>query len=141
MTRPRGTSRSIESTVREKALGDESSGAIGLLEQDEGGFGLDMWQGTDHRLVVGLLPYLADDAPSQTLYDLARRLLVSNAKAPEGTADGIQLLALRVGHLAAMGEFEAVDALIGFAPTRNPNESGSMGSPTTSVMPAPSTSW
>ena len=46
--------------------------SLGLLEPADGGFGKDMWAGTDRALVEALLPRLPDRYRSAVLRDLAR---------------------------------------------------------------------
>lgn len=89
--------------------------AVGLLEEADGGFGLDMWRGTSRSLVERMLPRLAAGGTSRARNDLTRRLLLSTAIPPEGEA-GVSLLALRIERLAAMGEGAAMNHLLRAAP-------------------------
>lgn len=61
--------------------------ALGLLEPSEGGFGKDMWAGTDRAVVEALVPRLPDRYRSAVLRDLARRLLLSRAAPPQRFAE------------------------------------------------------
>ena len=87
----------------------------GTLEPRDGGFGLDMWQGTDRIKVERLLPAL-QATPSPVLAELTRRLLLSNAIAPAGRGSGKNLLPLRAGLLADMGLVEDAIALLRLVP-------------------------
>ncbi|HEX7968502.1 MAG TPA: hypothetical protein VF502_09795 [Stellaceae bacterium] len=76
-----------------------------------------MWQGTPRALVAAALPRLAPTT-SPTLRDLARRLLLSNAEAPQGPdmPDRPNLAALRVERLMALGEVDGALALLDALP-------------------------
>ncbi len=101
--------------------------SVGILDPEHGGFSGDLWRGTERRTVERLLPRLPGAMGSATMRDLARRLLLSNAAPPEsrpGEASerGINLLALRVGRLAAMGDFAGLSGLLEVAPQRYDSE-------------------
>ncbi|PCJ61117.1 MAG: hypothetical protein COA65_02570 [Rhodospirillaceae bacterium] len=97
--------------------------SIGLLDADAGGFGVDMWQGTDGGLVAQLLPRLPAAPRSPTLRALQRRLLLSTATAPGNGVLQANLLPLRIDRLAAMGETKAVIELARIVPTHAMDES------------------
>ena len=96
--------------------------SFGVLEADQGGFGIEMWSGSDRRIVEWLLPKLPVTAHSRVMRDLMRRLLLSNATAPQGPSDGPSLIALRVSGLMAMGDMEAVESLLAVAPVHLDDE-------------------
>lgn len=101
--------------------------SVGILDPERGGFPADLWRGTERRTVERLLPYLPGALGSATMRNLARRLLLSNAAAPaarpgESSDRGMNLLALRVGRLAAMGDFEGLSGLLEAAPQRYDTE-------------------
>lgn len=101
--------------------------SVGILDPEHGGFPGDLWRGTDRRTVERLLPNLPGALGSATMRDLARRLLLSNAAPPasrpgQSAKRGTNLLALRVGRLAAMGDFEGLSGLLEVAPQRYDNE-------------------
>ncbi|MBK1698487.1 hypothetical protein CKO21_14660 [Rhodovibrio salinarum] len=106
-------------------LDEMSLETLGVLDSNSGALGADMWAGTPRRRVEALLPRLPGNLDAPVLRDLARRLLLSPAVAPErqhaqgGTRD---LLALRVDRLAAIGATDAVMRLIDALPrnTRSP---------------------
>src|SRR5204862_4125878 len=74
----------------------------GTLEPDKGGFGIDMWRGTDRVRVERLLPLLKPTS-SPILAELTRRLVLSNAASPAGKGSGASLLPPRARLLADMG--------------------------------------
>src|SRR5690348_10269224 len=82
-----------------------------------------MWQGTPRPLVAAALPRLQPTG-SPALQDLSRRLLLSNAIAPQGAdpADGPSLGALRVSRLMALGDADDARALIDALPTSTGGE-------------------
>ena len=105
----------VRSAVEVVTVRAPISEAMGLYEKAEGGYGVDMWRGTPSALVELLLPRLPAGATSRTVNDLAARLLLSTATPPENSG-GTSLLALRIERLAAMGEVEAMNALLRAAP-------------------------
>ena len=96
--------------------------AVGLLFGADGGFGIDMWRGTPRVVVERLLPRLPAPAPTATMRDMMRRLLLSAADVPAGDtilpAGGPGLLMLRMERLAAAGDTEAVTGLMQAASVR-----------------------
>jgi hypothetical protein len=90
----------------------------GTLTAEQGGFGADMWRGTDRALVERLLPKLPVNTPSATMRDLMRRMLLSIARVPEGNSEGASLVAIRVRLLADMGDLVAVNTLLNATPGR-----------------------
>ncbi len=100
--------------------------SVGILDPEHGGFSGNLWRGTERHTVERLLPHLPGALGSATMRDLARRLLLSNAAPPAtrpgATERGMNLLALRVGRLAAMGDFEGLSGLLEVAPQRYDNE-------------------
>lgn len=90
----------------------------GTLSESQGGFGLNMWQGTERFLVETLLPRLPVQTASPAMRDLMRRLLLSTALVPQGKSTGVSLAALRVELLAKMGDQAGVNALLDAIPNR-----------------------
>jgi hypothetical protein len=110
---------------------------VGTLTEEQGGFGFNMWEGTNRSLIKKLLVKLPYNTPSRTMRGLMRRLLLSTAKTPsEVTAakkdvspenipvstggiktDG-ELLVMRIERLSAMGDTSAVYDLLQVAPNR-----------------------
>jgi hypothetical protein len=87
----------------------------GTLEPDKGGFGIDMWRGTDRVRVERLLPLLKPTA-SPVLADLMRRLILSNAASPAGKGNATSLLQTRVRLLSDMGFVEDAVAVLKLLP-------------------------
>jgi hypothetical protein len=111
------------------AAADQDQGAIqveslqaldpssaGILDEDQGGLGVDMWAGTRRALVERLLPRLPAGSHSRAMRSLTRALLLSTAKVPDGAATAPSLLGLRVERLVAAGNMEAVRQLLKVAP-------------------------
>ena len=94
---------------------------VGLLDENRGGFGIDMWRSTSLALLERVLPSLPMGTPSPAMQDLARRLLLSDARAPAGEGLGSNLLAIRIERLIAGGETEAANQLIALAAARAPD--------------------
>lgn len=97
------------------AAGTVDPESVGLIEEADGGFGFDMWRGSDRGVVERLLPMLPTGLTSRAMNGLVRRLLLSTAAPPAGRA-GINLLALRIERLAAMGDGVAVNHLMRASP-------------------------
>lgn len=98
----------------------------GVLTQEQGGFGVDMWQQTSRVLVNAFLPKLPVEASSPAMRSLMRRLLLTAATPPEVSAKGKtdkpgSLIAERVRMLAAMGDFVGVSNLLNVTPSHQTN--------------------
>jgi len=94
---------------------------LGVLGPNDGGFGVDLWAGTDRRVLEALLPRLPSGTSSPAVFDLARRLLLSDAIMPQALMAGgslapVDLLQVRLQRLAAMGEIEGLSRLLGLLP-------------------------
>ena len=112
--------------------------SVGLLDPSQGGFGADLWKGTDKALVERLLPKLATATPSRFSRELTLKLLLSRAPAPQGAAPGAtpgaaqgatktapgsrSLLTLRVERLLALAEVESAVKLLRLAPAETAGE-------------------
>ncbi len=101
--------------------------SIGTLDPGAGGFGIEMWQGTDRQVVMRLLRRLPDNMNSPTMHSLTRRLLTSIAAPPRSQREGsageeASLLALRVERLMTLGEVHAVNDLLAVVPSRQDEE-------------------
>ena len=90
--------------------------SAGLIDDAEGGLGADMWRGIARPLVERLLPRMPVATSSPAMGELARRLLLTRARVPQGAATVSSLLGLRVERLAAAGDTGAVNALMSLAP-------------------------
>ena len=113
---PRGAASKGSKEIEVGALEAVDPSSIGLLSEEQGGLGLEMWAGTRRALVERLLPRLPMGTSSRAMQSLARRLLLSTAVAPEEPARGPSLLALRVERLAAGGLSNDTNALLELVP-------------------------
>ncbi|MFQ5764703.1 MAG: hypothetical protein ACE5GT_07235 [Rhodospirillales bacterium] len=102
-----------------KSIDPDTAGA---LTEDRGGFGTDMWKGTDRAIVERLLPQLPVYSASSVMRDLMRRMLLSIARVPEGKSEGASLVAIRARLLAAMGDLVAVNTLLNATPGRGTDQ-------------------
>lgn len=109
--------------VEIKSLSDVDPDSVGVIDAAQGGFAVDMWEGTGRALVARLLPLMPVRVRSMTMRDLMRRLLLTRATVPKGKPDGRSLLALRVEGLFAMGGIEGARQLLDSAPGQPVEES------------------
>lgn len=109
--------------VTATTLAPVDAGWIGVLGEAAHPLPQTMWQGTPRALVAAALPRLAPTG-SPVLQDLSRRLLLSNAVAPQGAdaPDAPSLATLRVGRLMALGDADGALALIDALPTTMSSE-------------------
>lgn len=117
-----GTALVSPTNVQVDRLQSIDPDAAGVLDEKQGGLGIGMWRGTSRAVVEALLPQLPVNAASPVMRNLMRRLLLSNAAAPEGSPGSASLMALRVGRLVAMGDLAGVNDLLNAAPARTQNE-------------------
>jgi len=108
---------SVVTIIEEDTLPAPNSEWIGVLDDSRAGLGSSMWRGTKRAVVSQLLPQLPAAMRSRTARDLARRLLLTNAEAPDGTAAGDSLVTLRLDRLHAMGDFAGVADLLRVGPS------------------------
>jgi hypothetical protein len=96
--------------------------SVGVLDDAQGGLGMQMWRGTDRAVVARMMPLLPHRAGSPTVRDLMRRLLLTRATAPKAPASGDAaaapggktgdkaetpgLLGLRIEALFAIGDLD-----------------------------------
>ena len=122
---PAESGGAVQTGIQVGALRAVDPSAVGLLHEGGGGLGTRMWAGTSRLLVERLLPRLVMPAPSPTMQDLARRLLLSAADTPVGATAvepaATSLLALRIERLAAAGDNDAVTELLRAASVRFDN--------------------
>ena len=105
-----------EGTVEVQSLRAIDVSSAGLIDDAEGGLGVDLWRGIARPLVERLLPRLPVATASPAMRDLARRLLLTRARVPAGPATVPSLLGLRVERLSAAGDTASVNALMSLAP-------------------------
>ncbi len=101
--------------------------SIGILDMANGGFGRNMWHGSKRTAVERLLPRLPGAMTSATMRSLARRLLLSDAAPPRtrvagGEEGAVNLLAVRVDRLAALGDVRGLNDLLRVVPRRHDDE-------------------
>ncbi len=113
-----------DDSIKAAPLSPVDAAWVGTLDESAHPLPQQMWQGTPRTLVAAALPQLAATT-SPTLQQLSRRLLLSNAGAPQGgdPAGGPSLAALRVGRLAALGDVDDALAVIEALPTALRDES------------------
>lgn len=103
-----------------QSLQTTDADSVGTLTEDEGGFGIDMWEDTSRSRVERLMPKLPVNSSSRTMRSLMRRLLLSTAKAPEGEPvspkAGKDLIGTRIELLASMGDIKSVTELLKVIP-------------------------
>ena len=108
--------------VEVQALQAVDPDSVGIIDDQDGGLGADMWAGADRAFVGRLLALLPRRVGSPTMRDLMKRLLLTRAMAPERAPDAPSLLSLRVDALFALGELESAAALLAGAPIGPANE-------------------
>ena len=121
-------------------LADIAPEAIGTLGAEDGGFAIDMWDGTAREVIEDLLQRVPARMTSRTMRDLMRRLLLSVAPPPVAppravaSADGTpgaaarsaampsRLLVLRAQRLAELGDIPALISLLSVVPAHAEQE-------------------
>lgn len=96
-------------------LKDVDPSVAGLLDEINGGLGLNMWAGSNRSRIEHLLRKLPMGTLSPVIQDLARRLLLSTAAVPSGEKLFPSLLGIRVERLMAGGHIEEVNELLELA--------------------------
>lgn len=76
---------------------------LGSLSMETGGFGRDVWTGSDRRALELLIPLVPVGAPSATMAHLTQRLLLTAAPFPAGVTSGASMLNLRLERLFVAG--------------------------------------
>jgi len=102
--------------IREERLGGVNPESVGTLDDGRGGLGSGLWAGTPRATVVAMMGRLPLRYRSPALRDLARRLLLTQASAPQGLIVGQSLVTLRLDRLYAMGDLTGAAALAKAAP-------------------------
>jgi hypothetical protein len=96
-TRPRPGQIVVE------GLGNLGEDALGILGDESGSLGSNMWDGSRRVDATRLLENLPVSYPLREAYVLAGRVLATAARPPRATADGQGLLAPRIEKLASIG--------------------------------------
>jgi hypothetical protein len=112
-------------------VGTTAVDSVGVLQAGDGGFGPATWTGSQRAEIESLLALLPADFGSRELRALARRLLLSAAPPPRGTALGGQsdgqaggFLSLRAASLEWIGEYGGLRELLVRVPRRADNDPG-----------------
>ena len=108
------------------ALGKVDEASVGLLDENNGGFGTAMWSGTDRRVVEQLIVQVPGPTDSPILGTLARRLLLTSARPPQGASSGPSLLALRLQRLNEAGRSDDIARLYARAGVSQPTPAAAM---------------
>jgi hypothetical protein len=119
---PTETAKPGEASVRPVAsdpLRTIDSESLGLLTEQAGGFGVNLWGNTRRDIVEALLPRLPAAVTAPSLQSLQRRLMLSIATPPEGDRAGPGTMPIRIERLYARGDFEAVMELANALPPRD----------------------
>ncbi len=124
---PTAISAGNSGAIEVNPLAEIAPDSIGTLDPGAGGFGVEMWQGSDRQIVTRLLGLLPDTMSSRGMRALARRLLTSIAAPPISqfeVADEVEqsLLGLRIERLMALGEVAELNDLLAVVPSRNDDE-------------------
>lgn len=93
--------------------------SLGLMSEQQGGFGVTLWSNTRRDVVEALLPRLPTNVTAPSLQSLERRLLLSIATPPEGDRAGSGLMPIRVERLYARGDVLAALDLANALPPRD----------------------
>lgn len=95
-----------------EGLGARGEDALGVLGDDSGGLGNQMWTGSRRVDAVRLLRDLPISYPLREAYVLARRVLATAAEPPRAIADNQAMLGLRIAKLAAIGSASSALRLV-----------------------------
>jgi len=107
-------------------LGQVDEGSVGLLDDSNGGLGTAMWTGTGRQSVEQLLGQVPGPTISPVMGDLARRLLLTSARPPQGAHGGVSLLALRLARLNAAGRANDIVQLMARSGGARPSPAAAM---------------
>lgn len=99
---------SNDAVVEMGQLGAPDTSGLGLLTSVESGVPKSMWQGTSRATAEALLQKAPAPTRSRALQSLGRRVLLTEATAPQGEGSADSFLALRLRRLIALGDLEAV---------------------------------
>ncbi|MBD20289.1 MAG: hypothetical protein CMM37_04520 [Rhodospirillaceae bacterium] len=119
---PISPSRRVNTPVAVQNLQELDRDSIGLLDDNQGGLGADMWSGISRSLVTRLLVLLPSRINSPIMRNLMRRLLLTEAVAPKKVRSQPALLPLRIGALFETGDLKSALALISLTSNRTSEE-------------------
>lgn len=114
-----GGSTDAPVTVHELKAVDPDS--VGLLDEAQGGFGEDLWEGSDRATIGRLLAAIPIPLESPAARSLLVRLLLSRASAPRGDAK-TSLFETRLDLLVSLGQAGRAVQLLRVAPAAQANE-------------------
>lgn len=133
--RPVVTAPAVTPTVTDEPLPRPTRGAIevntlteldpdsvGIIDESQGGFGVNLWHGSDRGLIERMLARIPAASASRWVRSLAARLLLSRTTAPRGGTSGKSLLVLRIDRLMAAGEVGSAIKLLRVAPSQDTAE-------------------
>lgn len=96
--------------------------SVGVIDDAEGGLGVDMWGNADRAFVVQAIALLPRNVASPAMRNLMRRLLLTRAMAPARKMPGPSLLSLRINALFDLGDLDYAMALMSRAPLASMEE-------------------
>ena len=114
----KNTLENLNATIEVDSLKTINPDTAGVLNEKEGGFGVELWKGTSRELLETMIERLPVNLRSEVMRGLVRRLLLSTALLPEGMAGDGSYVATRVGLLSAMGDSKSVSQLLEATPGR-----------------------
>lgn len=102
--------------IEEAPLKDVKSDSIGLMGNTDGGLGAGLWKNTSRIIAERFMGMLSLPLPYVSLNNLAERLLLTTAGAPEGDPGNKNLLtSLRANRLVSLGHAAEAWKLINLA--------------------------
>jgi hypothetical protein len=105
--------------VYQQGLDTLDPSSPGILTAASGGFPGTMWQGSDRRALVALLPRMPIGKGSPAMRSLAERLLLSEAQVPAGSSKNVyDVFQARIDRLAAAGYGAEIADLFGRVPEK-----------------------
>jgi len=113
----------VAPSVAVESVDDRFPEAVGPLEPSDGGFGLDVWRGAERAGLLEQIRALPPAGPASfVLRDLMHRLLLTNARPPDGSAGSPPpseggLLLVRGETLEAAGDLQGTAQLLSIAPS------------------------
>lgn len=108
-------------SIRIEKLDDPGTDAVGLLSRSNGGFGADMWRGSDRQEVTAYLGTMPTTAAVPERSSLMRRMLLTSAVPPPGEGTLSDLVSIRLDRLYSMGRLSDMAALARLAKIDKPN--------------------
>ncbi len=114
------TNEALPGLVSEENLSSIDPATAGVLNDQSGGLGFDMWADTNRDDMKRLLATMPTRINSQTLQSLARRILLTSADIPplgdnseiDLITDGVEILKLRINQLMRLGHADTARQMI-----------------------------